>query len=184
MLELKLDDRLAFKEVSSAHSDELFQRIDSNRAHLETWFPWVETTRAASDTDAFVRSVVEARARGEACTAVIREEGRVVGLVGVHPIDRPNRSGDLGYWLTKDAEGRGIMTRSAAALVEYCFESMELNRIVLRAAVQNGASRAVAARLGFQQEGVMREVEAYPGGYVDLVLYSMLRREYLQRLPR
>jgi len=183
VLALRIDSQLELKAVSIEDTDELFQLIDTNRAHLDVWFPWVETTRKPADTRAFVQSVIDARARDEACTAVIRENGRAVGLVGVNPIDLQHNSGDLGYWLIKGAEGRGIMTRSATALVSHCFDAHELNRITLRAAVQNGPSRAVAKRLGFSEEGVLREVERSPSGYVDLVFYSMLRREYLERLP-
>ena len=54
----------------------------------------------------------------------------------------------------------------------------ELNRIEIRAAVGNARSRAIPERLGFKQEGTLREAERVGDAYLDAVVYSMLGSEW------
>ena len=175
---IEIDASLSLDPSQVEHAPEVFAAVDANRDHLSTWFPWVATTRTEEDSRAFLRSVVDQREAGEFCSMLIREQGRLVGIVGLQEFAPAHRSAEIGYWLRADAQGRGLMTRAVRALVHHGFEAHDLNRIALRAAVVNGPSRAVARRVGFTEEGVLREVEAYPGGFVDLVLHSMLRREW------
>jgi ribosomal-protein-serine acetyltransferase len=62
--------------------------------------------------------------------------------------------------------------------VTYGFESMGLHRITIRAAPGNTRSRAIPERLGFVQEGVLREAGRVGEGYTDLVVYGVLDREW------
>ncbi|MDO9396222.1 MAG: GNAT family protein, partial [Herbiconiux sp.] len=87
-------------------------------------------------------------------------------------IDRASGSGELGYWIDQAAEGRGIITRAAAALVDHA-TSLGLEQIDIRAAVANRRSRAVAERLGFTLDRTV------PGGLpvgdrrLDLAVYTL-----------
>jgi ribosomal-protein-serine acetyltransferase len=54
---------------------------------------------------------------------------------------------------------------------------MNLNRIQLKAAIGNIKSRNVARHLGFREEGTERESELHQRGFVDLVVYSLLKAE-------
>jgi len=89
-----------------------------------------------------------------------------------------NRKTELGYWLDPEHRGRGIVTRSTARLTDYAFTDQDCNRVVLHCAVGNVKSRAVAERLGFVQEGILREAEWLNDHYVDLVVYSMLKSQW------
>ena len=104
--------------------------------------------------------------------------GALAGVIGQHYIDLFNRRTELGYWLDAAHQGRGIVTRSTARLTDYAFASQDCNRVILHCAVGNFKSRAVAERLGFVQEGVLREAEWLYDHYVDLVVYSMLKSQW------
>lgn len=56
---------------------------------------------------------------------------------------------------------------------------MQLNRIELHCAATNAPSMAVASRLGFTREGVLRQDEWLHGAFVDQVVYGLLRAEFL-----
>ena len=73
------------------------------------------------------------------------------------------------------------MTRAVAALIEHAVSACDLNRIEIRAAVGNARSRAIPQRLGFQEEGTLREAERVGGAYLDIVVYSLLRSEWALR---
>jgi len=63
-------------------------------------------------------------------------------------------------------------------LIAYAFEDLNLNRIEIKAAVENLKSQAIPQKLNFQKEGVLREAEFVNQKYLDLTLYSLLKKEY------
>jgi ribosomal-protein-serine acetyltransferase len=89
-------------------------------------------------------------------------------------IDRVARNAIIGYWLAEEYEGRGLITRAVRALIDHAFGEWQLHRVEIRAAAENVRSRAVPERLGFTQEGVLREAELVGGEYQDLVVYGLV----------
>jgi ribosomal-protein-serine acetyltransferase len=73
------------------------------------------------------------------------------------------------------------MTEAVRAHVDHAFATWELNRILIQAAVDNGRSRAIPERLGFREEGVLREVERVGGRMLDGVVYAMLAGDWPAR---
>ena len=108
-------------------------------------------------------------------------DGEIAGTAGFHRIDRANASTSIGYWLASSHEGRGLMTAAVAALVAHAFGESRLHRVELRIAPDNRRSRALAARLGFREEGVLREAERFGDEHRDLIMHSLLAREWLER---
>lgn len=84
----------------------------------------------------------------------------------------------IGYYLDKQFEGHGIMTQAVEALIKYCFDEIDLNRIEISAAVHNEKSRAIPERLGFTREGMLRDNELLNGIYSSSYIYSLLKSEY------
>jgi len=157
----------------------IFRAVDRNRRYLNPWLPWVAHTTSESDTREFINGALDREKVGDAITVVIEESGRFCGLAGLDPIDHANRSAPVGYWIGLEAQGRGLVSRSVAALARHAFDELGLNRICLSAAVENERSRAVARRLGFSEEGILRESERHSDRFVDLVSYSLLRTDEL-----
>ena len=98
--------------------------------------------------------------------------------LGYHVFDTANHIASLGYWLSADKQGEGIVTEAANALTRHAFEVLDANRVEIRAAEFNHKSRAIPERLGFTQEGILRDKENLYGNYVDHVMYSMLHSEF------
>ena len=131
---------------------------------------------------------LEARAWIEASETMWRErtgspfavlaEGMVAGGAGINWIDRDHGVGDVGYWLRRDARGRGYTTRAVRLLTRWAFE-LGCERLQIRADTQNAASVRVAELAGFHREGVMRSIRFNPrlGRRMDFALYSLLPRE-------
>jgi ribosomal-protein-serine acetyltransferase len=63
-------------------------------------------------------------------------------------------------------------------LVDYAFNELGLNRLEIRCATENTKSRAIPQRLGFKQEGTIRQAEWLYDHYVDLVVYGILASEW------
>ncbi len=70
------------------------------------------------------------------------------------------------------------MTRAAAALLRYLFEDRGLNRVEIHCEPENTKSRAVAERLGFRKEGLLRQAELVGGRFVDNALFALLREDW------
>ncbi len=156
----------------------LFAVVDADRARLGRWLPWVEDTRSERDSARFIADASEERRRRRSLVLGLRVRGELVGTLGLHGVEWCDRSAEVGYWIAARAEGRGYVTRAARALLRFAFEGADLNRIVLRCAVGNDRSRRVAERLGFREEGLMREAHHVGGRFLDQHLYALLRREF------
>ena len=101
-----------------------------------------------------------------------------MGMAGYHNFDRKNHKTTIGYWLGKKHQGKGIMTAVVSGLMHHAFDVEKMNRVEIRAAVENKKSRAIAERLSLKEEGVIREAEYLYDHYVDHVVYSMLKSEW------
>ena len=107
----------------------------------------------------------------------IRVGGRLVGSCGLR-ISAATRTGEVGYWLDADHEGRGIASRAARALVTEGFQERDLLRVELRTAVDNLRSRALAERLGFVHEATQRAAQIFSDRRVDMTLYAVLANDW------
>jgi len=109
----------------------------------------------------------------------LKADGGLIGSCGFYKWERdPHRKAEIGYDLAPEYWGRGIMREALQAIIRYGFEEMNLNRVTLLAISYNERSLRLAERLGFVKEGVMRESAYFDGGFIDDVLYSLLRRDW------
>jgi ribosomal-protein-serine acetyltransferase len=102
----------------------------------------------------------------------------MVGGIGFHSLNWSAQKVEIGYWLAASMQGKGLMTKATVALITYAFQELMLNKVEIHCATGNMRSRAIPERLGFTQEGVIREAEWLYDHYVDLVVYGMLAREW------
>jgi ribosomal-protein-serine acetyltransferase len=114
-------------------------------------------------------------------TCVIIYQQQFAGIIGLKDTDFDNKKTEIGYWLSESFQHKGIITRSAKILINYIFNEMELNRVQLKAATENYKSQAVAERLGFTQEGIERDGELHSRGFVDLMVFGMLKIDWLNQ---
>lgn len=106
---------------------------------------------------------------------------QLVGTVSLR-IDMSMRVGEIGYWVDAAFEGQGLVTRAVTAVLDQAFGPTGLERVELRTGTDNARSRSVARRLGFAEEGLLREAVTFPDGQRDDdVIYGLLAREWLKR---
>lgn len=177
-INLLVDDALILKEIHLRDADAIFKIIDTERATLKEWLPFVESTRHAGDTMSFIRSLTEEPIDKRNPVFTIQYQGKIIGLIGLKETDWTNRKTEIGYWISKEQQGKGIVTRSCRRLIQFVFESLGLNRIQIKAALQNHKSRNIPIRLGFTLEGTERAGELLLIGYTDLAVYSLLKNEF------
>lgn len=164
----------------------LFALIDRNRGHLRQWLPWLDDSRSATDTLNFLRQQWAGWQRGDSLLMGIYHSMALGGTIGFHGFDRHNRITSLGYWLAKPLCGRGIMRAAVQVSLRYAFMEQAMNRVVIRCATGNRASRRIPESLGFTHEGTQRDAEWLYDHFVDLEMYSLLAGEWKSRflVPR
>ncbi len=176
-----LDGGLMLLALQFEDAQVIFDTVNANREHLRQWLPWVDGSLQLSDTRKFLVDV--ARKREEAATLAwgLRLEGSFCGIIGLHDISLVNANVQIGYWIAKAFEGRGLMTAACRAVLAVAFDELGMERVEIRCAQFNQRSCAIPERLGFSYEGVMRHAQKLQGGFVDLRLYSLLEGEYRRR---
>jgi ribosomal-protein-serine acetyltransferase len=168
------------RPLDEADADELHALIEENRPLLSRWLSWA-AGQTPEDTIEFLRRTRAQLEGNDGFQAAIVVDDSIAGVIGYRSVDWPQRSTSLGYWLGERHQGKGTMTEAARALVDHAISVWDLNRVEIRAAVDNAASRAIPERLGFREEGTLREAEFADGRYQDLAVYSILAAEWRER---
>ena len=108
----------------------------------------------------------------------LKGEDTLSGTCGLFAWHRLWRKCTVGYELARAAHGKGYMHEALSAVLDWGFEHMELNRVEAQVHPENLASLRSVARLGFQREGLLREVGYWGGRHHDLLQYALLRRDW------
>jgi ribosomal-protein-serine acetyltransferase len=171
---LDLGDGIEVRFLEPDDAEAVFAVVDANRDRLRPWMSWVDPTLGPADTRAFIERV---RATGIEDGLGIYVDGAYAGGIGLRA-DEVNGDAEIGYWIGAAHEGKGLVTRACRALIDRAFGDLGLHRVTIRAAPDNTRSRAIPERLGFREEGVLREAGKSALGHHDLVVYGLLDREW------
>lgn len=173
-----IDEDISLRMLTNNDADRLFEITDQSRIYLREWLPWVDQTKTIKDSETFIQMSIQMYIDRIGLTTGIFYKNVLVGVAGFNRIDWENKIGYIGYWLANDYQGRGIMTRAVRALINFAFNEYELNRIDIRAASGNIKSQAIPKRLGFTNEGLLRQTEWLYDHFVDHIVYSLLKSEW------
>jgi ribosomal-protein-serine acetyltransferase len=164
--------------LEEMHAGALLNLVNNNRAHLREWLPWVDGMRTVANFTYYIRDTKKRAAEKTDFGYAIVIDKNIVGRIGLHHISQQNKVGEIGYWLAVDWQGRGIITKCCKAIINHGFTKQGLNRIEIKCGVLNPKSRAIAEKLQFKQEAVLRQAEWLHGEFIDLYLYAMLKKEW------
>lgn len=174
----KVGENIELRLLEEYDAERIYDLVDSDRAHLREWLPWVDDQLSPADSRAFVMASRQQFADNNGFQAGIWVKGEFAGMIGFHYFNFMHRKTEIGYWLGQKFEGNGIMTRSCRAMVNYAFKEVGLNRIEIRCATGNTRSCAIPDRLGFTFEGIQRQAEWLYDHFSDLKVYSLLASEW------
>ncbi len=169
-------ERTLLTPIDAGDGPELWEVIEGSRAHLERWLPWVPFNNTPEASRRYATACASDWDAGRAVRFGIRdlESDALLGVVGLDSCVHLHLSCELGYWLRKDAAGRGIMSEAAGACIHFAFGRLGIHRIRCAAATGNRASLSVIARLGFRPEGIARQAEFVSAAWVDHAVFSKL----------
>jgi ribosomal-protein-serine acetyltransferase len=179
--EITIDDCLVLKRLRIDTAALIFKIIHDDREHLRQWLPFVDDTRKPEDTEIFIKSILHTSCVKKDLIYEIWYHGELAGLIALKEIDRGNKKTELGYWIISKFERLGLITKSCRALIEISFKQLGMKRIQLKAAIGNARSSLVAERLNFKLEGIERAGELHHQKYFDLIVYSLLKKDWNNR---
>ncbi|MEK3975171.1 GNAT family N-acetyltransferase [Psychrobacillus sp. FSL K6-1267] len=178
MFTFNIDEKTKLKMLDLRDSEQVFDLTIMSKDTLKEWLPFIDFTKTVSDTENFIKSTMKQFSENNGIQAGIWYEDNLAGIIGFHKIDWNNKSTSIGYWLGDAFVGYGLMTKSVKAFVDYALIDLGLNRVEIRAAVENKNSRAIPERLGFTHEGTIRQSEWLYDHYVDHEVYGMLAADW------
>lgn len=171
---ITINDTINLRQIERNDAQELFQLIDDNRQHLETWLTFIPFTKEVKDTISFIEFVLESN--DEVYT--IRDLDKIIGLLGFKGTHLNNGKTEIGYWIAEKYQGKGVVTLATKKLCKHAFLHKNINRIQIKCAVGNTKSSNIPKRLGFILEGIKREGERKnENTFRDLEVYSLLGKE-------
>ena len=169
-----LGDSVALRPFALKDAPLIYAAVKANYDHLRMFLHWVTPEFSKLTAKEFVRRT-QANARDlTGGSWGIFSEGDLAGTIGFVKINWPSRHAEIGYWIGKGFEGRGLITRAAQTLINHSFNDLGLHRIEIHCAKTNRRSRAVPERLGFKREGILRQSEWRHDRFHDMVIYGLL----------
>ena len=179
MFTCKIDKNSELRLIEPYDAEELSELIHDSFDHISEWSAWLtQRERPVESTREWIKYNRSRMGAGDGYEMAISCEGKIAGQIGYNYFDIANRRTEIGYWLGEGFQGRGLVTRAVAALIDNAFDNLSMNRVEIRCGAENYKSRKVPERLGFREEGVARQCELLHGKFIDLVVYAMLAEEW------
>ena len=139
-----------------------------------------ETHRSIEDSRAFLEFATQKYENGGEPDwgIVYRGNGCLVGACGLVNWEAEHARAEVGFVLSREYWGRGLMSEAVRAILRFGFERMNLNRIEARCIAENAASARVMEKAGMFYEGTLRQREYIKGAYRDIKLYAILKKGF------
>jgi len=179
-------ERLVLRRYAATDAEAYFETRTSAEL-LRFWFhtPYTEVSQAERAI-AFANEELDSN-KSIQLGIELKSSQRVIGSVSLFAIFWESRRAEIGYILDENYHGQGYMNEALTALVNFAFDTLDLNRLEADIDPRNEASRRTLERLGFQLEGHMRERWIVNGVVSDTDFYGLLKRDWdatpLQKLP-
>ena len=170
-------DRLLLRPFTSADADALYA-LHSDAHVLRYWDspPWSEPERA----ERFIAACRQLAEDGTGARLAIdrASDSSFLGWCSLTRWNPDHRSAALGYCFGEAAWGHGYATEAARSVLQWAYDTLDLNRVQAETDTRNVASARVLEKLGFLREGTLREDCIVNGDVSDSWVYGLLRRQW------
>lgn len=179
-------ERLLLRKISLLDASKLFEYWSDEEV---TKYMSISRFSNVNEAEEMISLLLALAASDQAFrwTIVNKLDGKILGTCGFNNWDETNQRGEIGYELGRQFWGQGIMTEALNGLIKHGFNTMKLNRIQALVEPDNCLSRKVLLKRGFSEEGLLRQYEMARGHFVDLLILSLLKKDYkedkLKRRP-
>lgn len=177
-------DRLELREIVASDVDDLFS-IHSDLELMKWYGSDAMTDRSqAEGLVGWCKKIRTLDNPGVRWGISFRGDSRLIGSCQIANWFRHSRRAALGFELGRDFQTQGIMREALTAVISWSFYNMQLNRVEAQTHPQNLPARGLLSRLGFVEEGHLRQAGYWAGQHQDLVQHSILLKEWSDQISQ
>jgi len=156
----------------------IFDIVVVNREYVLEWLPWASITDKPEDSFNFLLKIQRNRKDNTEYGFGIFLDNKYIGNISIFDVSEEKKSGEIGYWLVKDANGKGYMTEAIKLIEDAFFQSFG-NRIQIKCDTRNAASSNVPKRMNYHIDGELRQDNIDKDGNLrNTLIYSKLKSEW------
>ena len=171
--------RLLLREIGAQDASALFDLFSDRELFSDMQWYGIEPFPDMAAAETRIKKLAEMRlAPNPATPWAIELNGDFIGSCGLFGWNRTWRKCSVGYELARAAQGHGYMQEALISVISWGFAKMELNRIEAQTHPENKRSSALLRRLGFVEEGRLRQAAYWADQYQDMLQFSLLRQEW------
>ena len=171
-----VSQRLVLRQITTADVHEIFA-LRSN-ANVMKYIPR-PLCKNLNDAIEIINMIEQKLILNEGINWAITLKGSntLIGFIGHYQIKWEHFRSEIGYMLSPDFAGRGIMTEAIKLVIEYGFKDMKMHSLEAVIDPQNTASARVLEKNNFVKEAYFKENEFFEGKFIDAVVYSLLEKD-------
>jgi len=181
MVSIHVNENIQLRSYTAKDAQPLFDAVSYSRQHLHPWLDWVDKTTKPEHSLQFIQQSIHQLNTQEGLTLGIFYDEKIIGGIGMHQWEHNLKRAQVGYWITKEYEGKGIMSVCLEKFADFLFYKTGLNKLEIHFVPANKRSAKLAERLGFKVEGVIRQGFIRNGMPEDLVITGLLKSEWQAR---
>lgn len=173
-------DRLLLRIPMPGDGKQINEAIAESIAELKPWLDFARETQTIEETEKDAR---EAHSRftfrdNLRFHMYEKDTGRFLGCVELSHIKWNIPKFEISYWIRSSAGGKGYMTEAVKAVSDFTFRELKANRVEIRVATKNLASRRIPEKLGYTLEGVLKNDDKHADGHLmDMCVYAKVPKD-------
>ncbi len=166
-------ERLDLIEIQQSHLSDIFKLFgDEEVIRFYNLLPLKEEQEGQKLLDWFQNRCQEGL--GVRWGIALKGKSNIIGTVGFNNYTKNHRA-NIGYDLQREYWNNGYITEALKAVIDFGFNNLEINRIEAEVMQGNMASEKVLEKLGFKNEGILRQWMYWNGNHYDMTMFSLLR---------
>lgn len=170
--------RLILRKMKKSDAEDMFEY--ASRESVTKYLMW-SAHENLKYTKKYLKFLVSKYKTGEYLDwgIVLKEENKLIGTCGFTSLDLANAKGEIGYVLNPEYHKNGYALEAVTKIIEYAFDTLELNRIEARVIKGNDPSISLLKKCGMTQEGEGKEELFIKGEYKNVIHFALLKGERL-----
>lgn len=170
-------ERLKLRKITLDDAQDVFNY--ASEPDVSKFVPW-EAHQSIEDSYHFINYILKQyeEAKLAPWAMEFKQNKKVIGTMDFVAWFPRHFRAEIGFILSKEYWGMGLVVEAATKVIQFGFEKMELNKIEASCMVENVQSQRVLQKLGMKLEGISREKYFIKGKFRDMANYSILKSEY------
>lgn len=171
---IPISDTISLHSADVKFAQALYQLIIDNKPGLQESMDWPRSVQSVEDTRRTLLANSLLHHRNYSKMFIITCQQQPIGVFSFNLIEPANKTAYIGYWLSRENQGKGIISAVLNTVIDYYTRQGMIRRFVIKCITTNLASNRVALRNGFSLEGCLRQAEYLNGEYYDQNIYAKI----------